>query len=239
MFPAPSLPAPPPPLRVPASSRRSPHRWETTEERLALAALVRDAQSGSESACGELLRRYQKRIDGFIRGFVTDPGAVEDLRQSVLIRVTQSLSRLREPGQFEPWLFMMARNLCLDFLRARRRRPITHLETQEWEALVDPVDEHARATLLDQLRCSVDSLGAEERRLLGWVVEGHAQEEIAARLGATRLAVKARLSRLRARLRRDLVRQDRVLAERGSTLPVCLPCTVSTLPQATREERAA
>ncbi len=219
--------------------RSSPRRWETAEEQDALAALVRGAQAGSESDCAQLLRRYQKRVDGFIRGFVPDPSAVEDLRQAVLIRMTRSLTRLRDPGQFEPWLFMMARNVCFDFLRARRRRPVTYLETQEWETLVDPVDERARATLLDQLRCALESLGDDERRLLDWVVEGYAQEEIAARLGATRLAVKARLSRLRARLRRDLLRSERVTMKRRSRLRGNGRATVSALPQPAKVARAA
>src|SRR4051794_3262808 len=56
--------------------------------------------------------------------------AAEDLAQEVLFAAWQHAYRLREPGQYAPWLSSIARNVCLHWSR-RHYREQSHLVRQE------------------------------------------------------------------------------------------------------------
>src|SRR4051812_13358880 len=95
-----------------------------TTETPALAELVRLAQRGDEAAQRALIVSYQRRVAGFIYAIIGRSDAIEDLAQTVFIKMIRALDRLHEPAQFEAWLFRLARNVCIDHLRRQRLRRI-------------------------------------------------------------------------------------------------------------------
>ena len=83
------------------------------------------AQGGDEAARDRLLEdayrrtlRYQLRL---CRG---DRETAQELTQETIVRVIESLNRLREPGRWIPWLLRIASNLWRDHLRRRRMAPM-------------------------------------------------------------------------------------------------------------------
>src|SRR3954468_19768427 len=85
-----------------------------------LTQIVRAAEAGDAAAQTELVRLYTRRVTGFVRGIICQPDAIEDVTQMVFIKMFRRLSCLRDPAVFESWLFTLARNTSLDFLRRRR-----------------------------------------------------------------------------------------------------------------------
>jgi RNA polymerase sigma-70 factor (ECF subfamily) len=79
-------------------------------------------RSGDVRAFEKLLARYEKPIWSFLRRFVRDAEAAEDLLQEVFLRVVrekqQSGPAWKGEAKFSTWLYTIARNLCID--RARR-----------------------------------------------------------------------------------------------------------------------
>ena len=167
----------------------------------ALADLVRRAQQGNEGAQRDLIVAYQHRVAGFVYAMTTRSDYVEDLCQQVFIKMIRALDRLEAPSQFEPWLFRLARNTCIDQLRRQKLRRIFLPFGEEHENIPEPpgaVDSEE----LDALRHALAQLRPQDRALLALVQEGRSHAEIADVLSTSVAAVKARLHRAREHLRK-------------------------------------
>ena len=165
-----------------------------------LGAQVRRAQRGDESAMRELIVAYQRRVAGFVYAVTGRSDSVEDLAQTVFIKMARSLAGLKAPEQFESWLFRLARNTCIDQLRRQKLRRIFLPFGDEHENIPEPpgaVDTEE----LDALRHALAQLRPQDRALLALVQEGRSHAEIAATLDTSVAAVKARLHRAREHLR--------------------------------------
>jgi RNA polymerase sigma-70 factor (ECF subfamily) len=169
---------------------------KTTE----LADIVRAAQRGDENAQRDLIVSYQRRVAGFIYAVIGRSDSVEDLTQTVFIKMVRAISLLQAPSQFEAWLFRLARNACIDHIRRQRLRRIfvqfgaEHAEIAEPEGAVDSEE-------LDALRHALSRLRPADRALLALAQEGRSQAEMADIVGTSVVVVKARLHRARERLR--------------------------------------
>ena len=171
------------------------------ERRAELAALVDRATRGQPAAQTELVQRYTRRISGFVRTFVRSPDAAEDVTQTVFIKMFQRLARLRDAAAFESWLFMLARNTALDFLRRQRRRPATVALDAETFEIAAPATNDSTREIRDALDLALEELAPQTRTLVSLFVEGHSYDTMARREGLTLGAVKARLHRARPLLR--------------------------------------
>lgn len=168
-----------------------------------LAVLVRQAQGGDLPAQEELVRRYQARVAGFVYSLVGQPSAVEDLAQTVFIRMVLGLPKLRDPGQFTPWLFRLARNACFDHLRRQRWRRLFVAWLPEHDTLPAP----APGGSPEWLRDALQELPAAQREVIALVGEGGlSYEEVARACGRSVASVKSLLFRARETLKQ---RRDR------------------------------
>lgn len=75
---------------------------------------------GDLSALTEIMTRYQHRMYRFLLRLTQDPGLAQDLFQQTWLRVIERIGRYDARRQFEPWLFSVARNLTIDYMRQRR-----------------------------------------------------------------------------------------------------------------------
>jgi RNA polymerase sigma-70 factor (ECF subfamily) len=166
-----------------------------------LIALVRRAEAGDSAAQAELVSRYTRRIAGFVRGIIRQPDAVEDVTQMVFIKMFRRLSRLRDPAVFESWLFTLARNTGLDFIRRRSCRPSTVALDDEVNQIADSSSGGASAEILAALDRALDRLSPLDRALVTQFVAGDSYGTIAERAGLSLATVKVRLHRVRPFLR--------------------------------------
>jgi RNA polymerase sigma-70 factor (ECF subfamily) len=161
---------------------------------------VRRAQRGDEAALRELIVSYQHRVAGFTYAITGRSDSVEDLVQMVFVKMARAIERLKAPEQFEPWLFRLARNTCIDHLRRQKLRRIFIPFAPEHENVPEPsgaVDTEE----LDALRHALAQLRPKDRALLALVQEGRSHAEIAETFKTSVAAVKARLHRAREQLR--------------------------------------
>lgn len=166
-----------------------------------LIALVRQAEAGEPPAQTELVRRYTRRIAGFVRTIIRQPDAVEDVTQMVFIKMFRRLSRLRDPAMFESWLFTLARNTSLDFIRRRNCRPQTVALDDEINQIADPRHDDATGEILTALQMALARLSPVDRRLVTRFVAGDSYVQIADQAGLSLASVKVRLHRVRPFLR--------------------------------------
>ena len=125
----------------------------------------------------------------------------EDIVQEALLRALES--GVPEPPIENPegWLFRIAHNLALDFLRRRARRADTQSE-DDVDLVVHPVDEHARREAAAASLPTFMRMPASQRSvvILFDVLE-YSAEEVGEIVGTTVPAVKSILQRGRSRLR--------------------------------------
>ena len=174
---------------------------ETNTLRTEIADLVRRAEQGDRVAQADLVRRYTRRLAGFVRSIIRQPDAVEDVTQMVFIKMFRRLSRLRDPGVFESWLFTLARNTSLDFIRRRSCRPNTVTLDDEINTIADPSDASATTEILAALDRALIRLSPLDQSLVTQFVAGDSYVEIAQRTGLSLATVKVRLHRVRPYLR--------------------------------------
>jgi RNA polymerase sigma factor (sigma-70 family) len=164
------------------------------------------ARAGDERALEDLIRECQQPVARFvaarIAGRSSDPTAVEDLCQGIFVKMVLSLSKLRAPEAFEPWLLRIAENACRDFQRRERWRRRLFVPLGDRHEQAQP---EARAEQLQvaRLETGLESLGASQRQLLALSLERpRSYEELASLTHLSVSALKSRLFRARANLRR-------------------------------------
>jgi RNA polymerase sigma-70 factor (ECF subfamily) len=173
----------------------------TTSARAELLAVVRRAQAGDMAAQSDLVRRYTARIAGFVRPIIGQPSAIEDVAQMVFIKMVRRLTLLRDPVTFESWLFALARNTALDFIRRRNCRPVTVSDEGEFRTTPDTNDGRAMIEIMEALDHALVRLSPKDRNLVTHIVQGNSYRTAAAREGLSVGAVKVRLNRVRPFLR--------------------------------------
>jgi RNA polymerase sigma-70 factor (ECF subfamily) len=131
------------------------------------ADLVAAAAAGDVSALESLLRKHADAVYGHALRFFGDPDAAEDAVQEVFVKVYRSLSGFKGEAAFSTWLFRVTRNVCLDLLRAGKRRPVPmdplDLPQRSKSDIADPVIasaalEEALATLPPEERDAFNAI---------------------------------------------------------------------------------
>jgi RNA polymerase sigma factor (sigma-70 family) len=87
--------------------------------------LVQEATLGDTKAFEELIAPILGKLTGWLN-YVLDIDA-EDCLQEVLLTAWLKLPSLKDPNRFQGWLFQLARNKCIDFLRKRKRMDQTEI----------------------------------------------------------------------------------------------------------------
>ena len=146
------------------------------------------------------------RVTAVVRRLVGDEA--DDVVQEAVLRAFLALSSLRDPDRFEPWLCGIALNVA----KMRLRRAAT--ETRVLALAVERGGPPAEGDLLDAVRDALDVLPAGQRDVvLMHYIDGLSCDEIAALLGSTAGAVRVRLHRARAQLRRELAPEEPIPEE--------------------------
>ncbi|MEN7342042.1 MAG: RNA polymerase sigma factor [Pseudomonadota bacterium] len=87
------------------------------EQRLIQRVLL----ASDERAFGDLTHPYLPRLRGYLRGLSGSDSDADDLMQTTLIKCWQQLTSFDHKGRFVAWLFKVAHNEFLQWLRARKR----------------------------------------------------------------------------------------------------------------------
>ena len=69
-----------------------------------------------------LVREYQQRIYWHVRKMVIDHDDADDLVQEIFIKIWKNLDKFREESKLYTWIYTIASNECLNFLKKKRNR---------------------------------------------------------------------------------------------------------------------
>jgi len=176
------------------------------------AKIIRAVLDGNANAFEDLVLEYQDRVYHIALKMTSSQEDAFDLSQETFLKAYRTLGSFRGESGFGSWLYRMCANLCIDFLRKRKRRG------QEQILSLDETDEGGRPRELPDLRYEPQrKLERKEQRvrvreglrrlpeeqrliLILRDVEGLSYQEISETLSIELGTVKSRIYRARARL---------------------------------------
>ena len=170
------------------------------------------AADDDEAAFAELLNRNLGRVHGVIRRYLGRTADADDLAQEVFIRVYRSRARYAPSARFTTWLYRITANLCMNYIRDRKRKPALSLDANP-DIPTDLRDDEARAPddlLLEEeralaVRAAVDQLPDSQRMaVILYRFEGLSYRALGEVLELSVPAVKSLLFRARENLKEAL-----------------------------------
>lgn len=179
----------------------------TVCEQEGVAGLVLRAQGGSEAALETLVCRFQDRVAGFVYSLLGDEEAIEDICQNIFLKMISGLAKLKTAESFETWLYRIARNACVDFLRHKRLRRflIPFEEKHEQVAPVLPTN----LSKVEAFRVALAQMPQAQKELILLLADHDwSYEDLAQITGSTLSSVKSRLFRAREFLRQRIADED-------------------------------
>ena len=198
-------------MAEPAARRDLESRAPADEE-----ALVRRVRRGDLEAYDELVRRYQERIYATIYHMTSNHEDANDLAQESFIKAFQALKTFKGGSSFYTWLYRIAVNKTINFLKQRKNRIHMSLNDLDFNAEHDPdlvaliSDKTPRreaglAELQEKLNEALLKL-SEPHRLVVVLhdVQGQSHEEIAKIMDCNIGTVRSRLFYARQQLQASL-----------------------------------
>lgn len=167
--------------------------------------LVRQIAAGDGHALEALYARYSAPLYRYVLRLVHETTVAEDLLQEVFVAVWRGASRFKGRAQVRTWIFRIAHNQAVNWLR--RQRPALRLNAVEGlPSKGDPVVDRTMARWrADQVRQALPRLSAKHRAVLELTFyHGFSQAEIAQIVGCPVGTVKSRMSYARRYLRQAL-----------------------------------
>ena len=116
------------------ASRPTIKAWvEWTDEEL--MAAYRDR--GERAAFDQLVHRYERELYSYLRRFLNDPTAAEDVFQATFMQVHLKCEQFEADRKVRPWLYSIATNQAIDYQRRTRRHRLVSLDRREREGSED------------------------------------------------------------------------------------------------------
>ena len=170
-----------------------------------------------EQAFAELMKRYNKPVYHMILKMVRNVDDAEDLTIEAFAKAFRNLSKFKKDYTFSTWLFRIATNNAIDFIRKKKLETMsldTSFKDDSGEAVkidvedneLNPMEETIKSQKIELIRIFVDKLPPKYQRLVKLrYFDELSYEEIARELEAPLGTIKAQLHRARE-LMYDLVK---------------------------------
>jgi len=174
--------------------------------------LVKRARRGDLEAYDDLVRRYQERIYATVYHMTSNHEDANDLAQEAFIKAFHALKTFKGGSSFYTWIYRIAVNKTINFLKQRKHKPQMSLDDLDFNAEHDPdlvalISEKTPrrdvglAELQEKLNEALQRL-SEPHRLVVTLhdVQGLSHEEIAKIMGCNIGTVRSRLFYARQQL---------------------------------------
>ena len=179
---------------------------------------IRDGDTGAYRI---LVEQYQSRIYSMVLGMVKDEEHAWDITQDSLIKAFKKLDSFRIDSSFYTWLYRIASNSAIDYLRKAKRRRTEEFDdgvgAKDQAGMIDPMysttspaKDLERSQLKDRIFEAMQHISPEQRQIvLLREVEGYSYKEISDTMDIPEGTVMSRLFYARRKLQ-ELLRSELV-----------------------------
>lgn len=178
--------------------------------------LIAEYLTGDEGSLEILFARYLKPIFSFSYRYVGSGHEAEDIAQEVFVKVWRNLKKFDQNKSFKTWIFSIAKNTAIDFLKKKKAIPFSEFENEDGENMITetladpsplPQELLERASMAQMLNSAMEKLSHKYRMVLFLRYNDHFNfREIAESLGEP-------LSTITSRHRRALIKLKEILTE--------------------------
>ena len=184
--------------------------------------LLRKAQHGDPEAFEQLITPLAQLIWRICWHYTGNRESAEDCGQETMIRIWRSLDSYRGDCALESWVYRIAANCCMDYLRKKKRDKSVSMEPMQEQGF-DPADpspgteeQVVAADEQKRLREAITMLPEDQREaLIMTQLEKVPYEEAAKLLGVSEGTIKSRVNRAKARLK-EILSGERELSPPGN-----------------------
>ena len=182
--------------------------------------LIDAALEGDEKAYADLMEKYRKSVYHTILKMVRNVDDAEDLTIEAFAKAFKNLEKFKKDYTFSTWLFRVATNNCIDFIRKKKLDTMSinaDITKDDGDSIsidikdknLDPQEEAIKSRKIELVRKFVNLLPAKYQKLVKLrYFEELSYDEIAKELDAPLGTVKAQLHRARELLY-DLVKNSK------------------------------
>jgi len=169
--------------------------------------LIKDYLKGDQKALENLIRFYLKPVYNFVLIYVNNPKDAEDITQETFVRMWRNLKKYKsQKASFKTWLFTIAKNAAIDFLRQKKTVPLDEVA----ETLVDPVsltlELAEQKETAQNIKANLANLSDKYRQIfLLHQEQGFTFKQISQKLGESINTIKSRYRRAMIILKKFLV----------------------------------
>ena len=116
---------------------------------------------------GYIYAQYRDKVFGFVRSKIYNQTEVEDIVQTVFLKVYSNLDKYDETkASLSTWIYIITRNTVYDYLKDKRDHPVLELieNTEESEEKTD--DSILNNETLEELACALEKLPQNQRDII-------------------------------------------------------------------------
>ena len=99
---------------------------------------------GDDGGIAQLIKIYRDGLILYLNGFIGDMGAAEELMEDTFVRLAVKKPKFNGKSSFKTWLYAIARNMALDWLRKNGRKTVQQLTEDMADMRAGPELEYMR-----------------------------------------------------------------------------------------------
>ena len=146
-----------------------------------------------------VIREYERVIYKVCYLYTTPNATLSDLYQEVVLNIWKAFPKFRRECKISTWIYRIALNTCISFIRKEKNIPEIVTLTQEADRSEE--DDETQA-MLRQLYRMINRLGQLEKSIILLYLEEKSYEEIAEITGLTITNVATKLNRIKDKLKK-------------------------------------
>ena len=148
----------------------------------------------------ELISEQKRTIYKVCYVYAKDQDDLNDLFQEVVLNLWKGFPRYRGDSKLSTWVYRIAMNTCITFLRRSSTRPSTVPITADVAGSL--IEEEGKTGQLQELYRLINQLGKLERALILLWLEERSYQEMADILGISKGNVAVKLTRVKDKLKK-------------------------------------
>lgn len=111
--------------------------------------------------------QYCDKVSRFVRSKIHYPNDVEDIVQTVFLKVYSNLDKYDEiKASFSTWIYIITRNTVYDYLKDKRDHPVIELIENTVYSAEEPDDSLLNQEALEELACALQKLPQNQRDII-------------------------------------------------------------------------
>ena len=130
----------------------------------------------------------------------------QDLFQEIVCQLWKSYESFRNESQFSTWMYRVAVNTAIVFLRKEKRK-VDRYEIASENVKDDEGDSHIKESQLDHFYKAVQKLEKIDKAIIFYQLEGFSHKEIGENLGISEGNARVKLNRAKEKLKEIIKKQ--------------------------------